>query len=112
MNHDTVLRAAAVVAAVALLAAPYWRVIARQVAEAAKAAKPYTADASRFVAACLLIFAAVGVGHMPQSLEVTPAGIVTAAKVVVGIGLVGYAFSETARSFRVAFADRLEVKSP
>ena len=111
MNHESLVRAAAVVAAAALLAAPYWRVIARQVAEAAKAAKPYAADASRFVAACLLIFAAVGVGSVPQSVDITPAGIVTATKVVVGLGLVGYAFSEAAQSVRFAIRDRLETKA-
>ena len=70
MSHDALLRTAAVVAAVALLAAPYRLQVAGWLAEAAKAAKAHGAIAGRAAAAALLIAAAWGklpLPTLPQS---------------------------------------------
>lgn len=65
MSHDSVIRTAAVVAAVALLAAPYRSVIAGWLAQAAEAAKRHRALAGRVAAAALLIAAAWGKVPLP-----------------------------------------------
>lgn len=66
MSHDSVIRTAAVVAAVALLAAPYRSVIAGWLAQAAEAAKRHRALAGRVAAAALLIAAAWGKVPLPK----------------------------------------------
>ena len=99
MTHDTLLRTAAVVAAAALLAAPYWPAIARRLAEAAKAASPYRTDIARFAAAVCLIVAACGSGVVPmvREYEWSLANVVTTAKVSVGLAFVASAFVELVR---------------
>ena len=72
MSHESLVRTAAVVAAAALLAAPYRQQIAGYVAQAAEAAKAHGALAGRIAAAALLIAAAWGKVPMP-SLPSTPA---------------------------------------
>jgi hypothetical protein len=72
VNHESLLRTAAVVAAVAFLAAPYRQQIAGYVSQAAEAAKAHGALAGRIAAAALLIAAAWGKVPMP-SLPSTPA---------------------------------------
>lgn len=113
MSHDALVRAAALVAAVALLAAPYWPAIARHLAEAAAAARPYRADIARVAAACLLIYAACGTGLWPavRGWEWSLVNAVTAAKVGVGLALVARAFVEAARLGQAALASRMEASS-
>lgn len=65
MTHDEIIRAAAVVAAVALLAAPYRQVIAGYVAQAAEAAKQHGSTIGRIAAALLIVAAAWGKLPMP-----------------------------------------------
>ncbi len=72
MSHESLIRAAAVVAAAALLAAPYRQQIAGYVAKATEAAKSNGPALGRFAAAALLIAAAWGKVPMP-SLPSTPA---------------------------------------
>jgi hypothetical protein len=72
VNHESLVRTAAVVAAVAFLAAPYRQQIAGYVSQAAEAAKAHGALAGRIAAAALLIAAAWGKVPMP-SLPSTPA---------------------------------------
>jgi hypothetical protein len=72
VSHESLVRTAAVVAAVAFLAAPYRQQIAGYVATAAQAAKAHGALAGRIAAAALLIAAAWGKVPMP-SLPSTPA---------------------------------------
>ncbi len=72
MSHESLVRTAAVVAAVAFLAAPYRQQIAGYVSQAAQAAKAHGALAGRIAAAALLIAAAWGKVPMP-SLPSTPA---------------------------------------
>jgi hypothetical protein len=72
VNHESLVRTAAVVAAAALLAAPYRQQIAGYVAKATEAAKAHGALAGRIAAAALLIAAAWGKVPMP-SLPSTPA---------------------------------------
>ena len=72
MSHESLIRTAAVVAAAALLAAPYRQQIAGYLAKAAEAAKANGALAGRIAAAALLIAAAWGKVPMP-SLPSTPA---------------------------------------
>ncbi len=72
MSHESLVRTAAVVAAVAFLAAPYRQQIAGYLAKAAEAAKAHGALAGRIAAAALLIAAAWGKVPMP-SLPSTPA---------------------------------------
>ena len=62
---DEIIRTAAVVAAVALVAAPYWPHVAKYVAEAAETARRHWTTIGRAVAACLLIAAAWGKIPMP-----------------------------------------------
>ena len=99
MTYDNALRTAALVAAAALLAAPYWDVIARRVAEAAQAANLGRADIARFAAAGLLIYAACGSGLVPmvRNFDWSLANVVTVAKVAVGLAFVASAFVEAAR---------------
>jgi hypothetical protein len=113
MTHDTLLRAASVVAAAALLAAPYWPAIARHLSEAAKAASPYRSDIARIAAAVLLIYAACGTGLWPavRGWEWSLVNAVTAAKVSVGLALVARAFVEAARAGQAALASRMETSS-
>jgi hypothetical protein len=72
VSHESLVRTAAVVAAVAFLAAPYRQQIAGYVSQAAEAAKAHGALAGRIAAAALLIAAAWGKVPMP-SLPSTPA---------------------------------------
>ena len=65
MSHDEIFRAAAVVAAVAVLAAPYREAIASRLTQAAEAAKQHGAIIGRIAAAGLLIAAAWGKVPMP-----------------------------------------------
>lgn len=64
MSHDDLIRVCAVVAAVALVAAPYRRQAASLVAQAWAAAAPYRGLAARVAAAGLLLYAAWG--HLPS----------------------------------------------
>lgn len=72
---DEILRTAAVVAAVALVAAPYWASIASRLTEAASAAKQHGPAIGRAAAACLLIAAAWGKVPLP-SMPATPSVVV------------------------------------
>ena len=72
MSHESLIRAAAVVAAAALLAAPYRQQIAGYVAKATEAAKSNGPALGRIAAAALLIAAAWGKVPLP-SLPSTPA---------------------------------------
>ena len=72
MSHESLVRTAAVVAAAALLAAPYRQQIAGYVAKATEAAKSNGPALGRIAAAALLIAAAWGKVPMP-SLPSTPA---------------------------------------
>ena len=72
MSHESLVRTAAVVAAVAFLAAPYRQQIAGYLAKAAEAAKSNGPALGRIAAAALLIAAAWGKVPMP-SLPSTPA---------------------------------------
>jgi hypothetical protein len=72
VSHESLVRTAAVVAAAALLAAPYRQQIAGYLAKTAEAAKANGALAGRIAAAALLIAAAWGKVPMP-SLPSTPA---------------------------------------
>jgi len=77
VNPDAYIRAAAVVAAVALLAAPYWEHIARLVTEAAEAARSHAATLARVAAAGLILAAAWGKVPMPTfEVPSTPAIVV------------------------------------
>lgn len=69
MSHDAIIRTAAVVAAAALLAAPYRRQIAERLAQAAEAANRYRDPIFRGAAACLLIAAAWGKIPLPRLPE-------------------------------------------
>lgn len=92
MSHDTLLlRAAFLVAAVALVAAPYWRRITEFVAQATKASVPYRADIARGVAAVALL--AIGTGLVPVSFlkpqsPLTVDSALIAARVAAGLWLV------------------------
>lgn len=66
MIDDSILRTAAVVAAAALLAAPYWEAITRWLAAASEAAYAQRSAIGRITAALLLIAAAWG--HVPLRL--------------------------------------------
>lgn len=71
MTHDETIRTVAVVAAVALLAAPYRQQLAEYAAQAAEAAKQHGATIGRVAAAVLIVAAAWGKIPMP-SLPATP----------------------------------------
>ena len=66
MSQDAVLRAVAVAAAVALVAAPYHRIIREKLSEAAAAAKANGADLARIAAALLIVAAMWGKIPLPQ----------------------------------------------
>lgn len=66
MTQDDILRAGAVLAAVALLAAPYYEQIAAFVAQAAEAARAHAGTISRVAAAGLILAAAWGKIPMPS----------------------------------------------
>ncbi len=66
MNDDSVIRFAAVVAAVALLAAPYWDKLAGWLSKAAEACYAERATLTRIAGALLLIAAAWGKIPMPR----------------------------------------------
>ena len=68
---DEIIRTAAVVAAVALVAAPYWPHVAKYLAEATETARRHWPTIGRAVAACLLIAAAWGKIPLP-SLPMAP----------------------------------------
>ena len=68
---DEIIRTAAVVAAVALVAAPYWPHVAKYLAEATETARRHWPTIGRGVAACLLIAAAWGKIPLP-SLPTAP----------------------------------------
>lgn len=76
---DDLIRTAAVVAAVALVAAPYWQDIARRLATAAEAAKQHGPTIGRAVAACLIVAAAWGKIPMPTlpAVPVAPVSVET-----------------------------------
>jgi hypothetical protein len=77
VSTDDLLRAGAVLAAVAILAAPYRQQAAAFVAQAWTAATPYRGAAARVAAACLLLAAAWGrlpsLPALPQSSPVVVA---------------------------------------
>jgi hypothetical protein len=66
MTTDALVRIAAVVAAAALVAAPYWPHIAGLVAQAAEAARAHTATLGRIAAAGLIVAAAWGTLPLPN----------------------------------------------
>lgn len=66
MSQDVVLRTIAVVAAVALVAAPYRGLIVQKLTEAATAASAYGADIGRIAAALLIVAALWGKIPLPQ----------------------------------------------
>lgn len=76
---DDLIRTAAVVAAVALIAAPYWQEIAQRLATAAEAAKQHGPTIGRAVAACLIVAAAWGKIPMPTmpAVPVAPVSVET-----------------------------------
>lgn len=65
MNSETLLRAAAVVAAVALVAQPYWAEIARAAGVAGRYARDHGSTLARFAAAGLLLAAVWGKVSLP-----------------------------------------------
>ena len=71
MSHDEIIRTVAVVAAVALLAAPYRQQLAQYAAQAAEAAKQHGATLGRIAAALLIVAAAWGKLPLP-SLPAAP----------------------------------------
>lgn len=72
MSHDEIIRTVAVVAAAALLAAPYRQQIARLVSEATEAARKHGSTIGRIAAAVLILVAAWGKIPLP-SLPSAPA---------------------------------------
>lgn len=71
-DADTLVRAGAVVAAAALVAAPYWGVVAGWLAQAAQAAGQHRATLGRIAAAGLIVAAAWGRVPLPS---LTPAAV-------------------------------------
>ena len=69
MSHDEIIRTVAVVAAAALLAAPYRQQIAGYVTEAAEAAKRHGSTIGRVAAALLIVAAAWGKIPLPSLPE-------------------------------------------
>ena len=78
MTQDDIVRAVAVVAAVALVAAPYHRLIVEKLTTAAAAAKAHGADLARIAAALLIVAALWGKIPVP-----TLPGVVNVPAVVV-----------------------------
>lgn len=72
MSNDAIIRAVAVVAAVALLAAPYRQQIVERLAAATDAAKAHAGTLGRIAAAALLIAAAWGKVPLPTLPAVAP----------------------------------------
>jgi len=72
MDRDALLRTLAVGAAVAILAAPYWRVVADALQAAVGAAKAHAHTLGRLAAAGLIVAAAWGKIPMPQIINVGP----------------------------------------
>lgn len=72
MSHEPAIRAAAVVAALAILAAPHWRTIVRWAAAAARAADAYRADASRAAVAAVIVAFAFGAIPLPSLQYAVP----------------------------------------
>jgi hypothetical protein len=72
VSHETLLRAAAVAVAVALLAAPYWRVVVDALQAGAAAAQANAQAIGRIVAAGLIVAAAWGALPMPDFNPVVP----------------------------------------
>ena len=66
MSHDDLLRAGAVVAAAALLAAPYREQIFAVIAQAAEAARAHASTLGRVAAALLIVAAAWGKLPLPE----------------------------------------------
>jgi hypothetical protein len=75
VTNDAIIRTVALVAAAALLAAPYRQHVMGWLAKAAEAAKAHRALAGRIAAAALLIAAAWGKIPMP-SIPATPGSVV------------------------------------
>jgi len=77
VSHDTLIRAAAVAVAMAILGAPYWRVVADAVQAGVAAAQAHAQTLGRIVAAGLIVAAAWGVVPMPEfNVPVVPAVVV------------------------------------
>lgn len=72
MTNDTIIRTVAVVAAAALLAAPYRQQILERLAAATDAAKAHAGTLGRIAAAALLIAAAWGKVPLPTLPSVAP----------------------------------------
>ena len=72
MSYDALLRIAAVGLAVAILAAPYWRVVADAVGQGVAAAKAHATTIGRLAAAALIVAAAWGAIPIP-TLPTVPA---------------------------------------
>ena len=66
MSNDALLRSLAVIAAVAILAAPYWRVVARALEQGVAAAKTHASVIGRLAAAGLIVAAAWGKIPLPS----------------------------------------------
>ncbi len=79
MSDESIIRIAAVVAAVALLASPYWQQIAERLSQASDAAKVHRALLGRAAAAALLIAAAWGKIQLPTlpQAAVVPVSVAT-----------------------------------
>jgi hypothetical protein len=77
MTNDALLRSLAIVAAVAILAAPYWRVVARALEQAAAAAQANASVIGRLAAAGLIVAAAWGKIPLPSfEVPAVPAVVV------------------------------------
>lgn len=81
MSHDDLIRTGAVVAAVALLAAPYWQQVAQRLTEAAEAAKAHLPIIGRIAAAALIVAAAWGKVPIPSLPAAVPTVTVEAPSV-------------------------------
>jgi hypothetical protein len=66
VSIDAIVRTVAVVVAVAILAAPYWRVVVAALEAAAEAAQAHAVTLGRFAAAGLIMAAAWGVVPLPS----------------------------------------------
>jgi hypothetical protein len=79
VSDESIIRIAAVVAAVALLASPYWQQIAERLSQASDAAKVHRALLGRAAAAALLIAAAWGKIQLPTlpQAAVVPVSVAT-----------------------------------
>jgi hypothetical protein len=75
MDRETLLRILAVGAAVAIVAAPYWRMVAGLVEQGIAAAKAHATVVGRLAAAALIVAAAWGVVPIPTVPIAPPATI-------------------------------------